>query len=208
MNSTIKGLIVRLSGIDKNKILMGAVLFTFLFWYLSSGGADALDAELISTKNALQEETRTQSESEKAIKERDLIRASLTTLGARFDTASKQLPSEIHNAEVLKFVSELAHSAGVNIRENEPKEPVRDDIIERIPLRVAGRGSFSEITNFFYYIASKEKIARVQKFVINSELDKKEDKSPIRGNVPLTFEAEVISYRFVGDDKPSKEVKK
>jgi Tfp pilus assembly protein PilO len=208
MNGVIKGLIIRLSGMDKNKILLGAVVGTFLFWYMTSGGSDTLDAELATTKLALDAEKKSQAESEKAIKERDLIRASLATLGARFDTASKQLPSEIHNAEVLKFVSELAHSAGVNIRENEPKEPVRDDIIERIPLRVAGRGSFAEITNFFYYIASKEKIARVQKFVINSDLDKKEDRSPIRGNVALTFEAEVVSYRFVGDEKPSKEVKK
>ena len=211
----IRNLIMRLAEVPNSRLALVGLGLTALFWFNMNSSVDEVDVKLQNVQREMNTEKAKNDESVKALKEVEVIRKSLAALGVRFETASKQLPSQIQNSEIIRFVSELSKSAGISVRKNQPQKPNRKDILEEIPLEVIGRGTFSEITNFFYYVASKEKISKVPRFTIVSQnqvafgsqygdADRRNEKVGT-----IQFRAEVVSYRFVGDEKPtSSEVKK
>jgi Tfp pilus assembly protein PilO len=199
MNKELKNVLIRLAIMDNVTLVLVSAVLAGIFYYFSSSTTDDLQRRLDGLKRDFGTETAQSAASDRALKQLELIRASVATLKERFEEASRQLPSDIRSTDLLRMMSDDSSKAGVFIRANEPKPSIRTEIVEEIPLHVSGTGTYSEITKFFFLVAKREKLAKVPNFVLHTlERRDKNDKPDKPG--ALGFEADIYSYRFAGDE--------
>ncbi|MEZ0390829.1 MAG: type 4a pilus biogenesis protein PilO [Pseudobdellovibrionaceae bacterium] len=199
-------ILIRLASFSFKKamIFSGFVGALYYFMFFDDGSKIQRDIETVKLQIAEQEVKAQQADA--ALKEVEQVRITVGTLSDQFRTVSQALPSEIQMSDIIRTVDTVARASGVSIKSKEPNAPVNKDYYEEIPLKVSMEGSYSELTLFLYYLASTERIMKVNNFAIN--LPRPDEKVPAGR---LIFEGNVMSYRFVksmsGDPTSAGEVK-
>src|SRR5690606_4303805 len=105
-----------------------------------------------------------------------------------------QIPNDMQMSEIIRTVDSMARTSGIVIKTKEPRTPIREDLLETLPIRVEAEGSFSEFAMFIYNLSTIERIYRVRSFIIRGPQDD-------RRIQPLRVEAELASYRFANQQE-------
>jgi type IV pilus assembly protein PilO len=200
----INNLLIRLAGMNMQKILIFSGVLGVLYYFMWFDDGSTIEASIASVNQQVQEQEAKSREAEAATKEFEKVRASVGALSDQFKTVSQQIPSEVQMSEFIRAVDSVSRAAGVATRSKEPRSPENHDYYESIPLRIVLEGNFSEITMFLYYIASMERLMKVKNFTVTTPTDNQQRPSGGR----LLFDGEVISYRFLGEKVADKGGKK
>jgi len=194
-----RNLLIRISGFTNQNVALYGGILTVAYVLLFGYGADEQDRKIAEVDVQMTQEAARGKDSDKALAKLDTMKAEFGALSSQFKEAAHKLPSEIPMSEILKSIDTLATSAGVKIRATDPGKAIKEEIVELIPVHIRGQGSYSEITMFFYYMGSMERIAKVSNFTISAP----GEGEPQGRAGTLNFEGDVVSYRYMGDDKPA-----
>jgi Tfp pilus assembly protein PilO len=189
----MNNVLLRLAALSSQKAMIYGVMLTVAWYSLVFDNGSALEGKLATLERDVQTEQAKEKESEIALKEIATVQASVGALSDQFKMVSAQLPTDIQMAEIIRTVDKVAQTTGLTVKTKEPKPSVKQDVIEILPLRVTAEGSYSEITMFFYYLSTIERIVRVKSFVMSASSDP-------RKSSRLTLDADVVSYKFIAGE--------
>jgi len=193
-------ILVRLAEMEMQRAFILAVIVGAGFYFMVFDGGEEQDKRIQVLQGQLEEQERKVKESDAALKKLTDIRASIDSLHEQFRKASQQLPSDLKAAEIIRTVDTLARSAGVILKGTEPRQSIKEDIVEKFPLHVQLQGTYSEITLFLYYLSIMERITRVGSFTMENPatIDSKTKEGSLK------FEGEILSYRYIAEANPMK----
>ncbi|MFN7454701.1 MAG: type 4a pilus biogenesis protein PilO [Pseudobdellovibrionaceae bacterium] len=191
----VNNLLLRLAMMTSQRILVIGVVLGLIYYFMFFDGGEKQKKRITELNQKIKVEQAKLPESQAALKEVDLVRASVAALGEQFTRVSQQLPSNIQMSEIIRTVDDLARITGVSIKAKEPKPNVPRDVVEEVPLRINLEGSYSQITLFLYQIARLERLMKVKDFTISSP------RESVGENARLIFEGEVASFRLAGEKK-------
>lgn len=182
--------LIRVAALSLQKALFVGLGLT-AFWYFSMfDDGQSLQNRIDKTAADIKIEKNKEKDADAALKEITMVKASLGSLADQFKIVSAQLPTDIQMSEIIRTVDKVSKATGLNVKTKEPKNSIKQDLVEVLPLSVSAEGSYSEVTSFFYYLSSLERIVRVKGFKMTAPTD-------IRKSKKLQLAAEVVSYKFV-----------
>lgn len=195
----INNVILRLSLMHPRQALIFGVMATAFWYFFLFNDGSLIEANIQSTVQELESERLKEKESDAALKEIATVQAAIASLSEQFRIVSAQLPRDIQMAEIIRTVDKVSQATGLSVKVKEPKPTIRQDVIEVLPLQVTAEGSFSEVTMFFYYLSTIERIVRIKSFAMSTPSESKP-------GTKLDLRADVVSYKFVpAVEKPRNE---
>jgi type IV pilus assembly protein PilO len=189
----INNLLIRLAALTPKQALFFTLILGALYYFMFFNDGSDLQNKITTVQDQITKEEQKATEADAALKEVEQVRATVGALSEQFKTVSQALPSEVQMSDIIRTVDTVSRASGVSIKSKEPRPVVNKDYYEQIPLKITMEGSYSEITMFLYYLASTERIMKVENFSMGNP-NPSDKISPGR----LTFEGQVVSYRFVG----------
>jgi Tfp pilus assembly protein PilO len=202
MNSQLDKVFAFLAQLSAQRFLL-LIVGVAAFYYFSplyDSGAQML-LNISKVQGDLVKEKEKEKETDQVLKEKENVEALNSDLDSQIQNASLQLPRDLPESQIAKEIDLIAKASGLKISKRENGLPKSDNIVEVLPLTVRGQGTYSEVTLFFYYISSLKRITRVSTFNLEPIINKKVGPG-YTGD--LTFSAEVISYRYLGETSNDK----
>lgn len=200
----MKKILVMLAGFSPKKTLIISCVLGAIYYMMFFDDGSKIQTQINDVQQKIAAEEQKSNEADAALKEVEQVRATVGALSEQFKTVSQALPSEVQMSDIIRTVDMVSRASGVSIKTKEPRPVVNRDYYEQIPLRITMEGSYSEITMFLYYLASTERIMKVENFTMTNQNLGNEKVAPGR----LLFEGQVVSYRFIGNTNPPEAQKK
>lgn len=196
----INTLLLRLAGMTMQRVLIGSLILGAIYFFTMYNDGSGIEKQIKTVDEEIKTEEVKAKASDAAIKEVEQIRTAVGELSEQFKMVSQAMPSEIQMSDMIRAVDTTSRASGVSIKTKEPKPITNFGYYEEIPLRITMEGSFSEITMFLYYMASQERIMKVNKFMIMTP--NANDKTSTQGR--LFFDGQVVSFKYIGEpEKPA-----
>lgn len=194
-------ILARLAALKVEHTFVLALLVSGFYYLTFFDDGSTLDAQAQNLRQQISTERTKEKESDQALARIKQLRESYAALTDQFKFVSAQIPNDIQMSEIIRTVDTMAKTSGILIKTKEPRQPVREDIVETLPIRVEAEGTFSEIAMFIYNLSTIERVYRVRHFSIKAPTDD-------RRTQKLTMDAEVASFRFAGTDSKDAGVKR
>jgi type IV pilus assembly protein PilO len=175
-------------GIMVGIILLPLIVFYFSYYQQKAKKIQNLNQQKASLTQQLQEVKRKASDLakfEKEMKEaEDLF----------FETAVL-LPKEKEIPKLLKDISALGQTAGLDFLTFKPLADIPKDFYAEIPVTINVRGPYHNMGSFFDQVSKLERIVSVSNVKMSSP--KKED-----GEMLLNSDCKLVTYRFTNVELP------
>ena len=175
-------------------ILIPVAVFYFAFFQANSEKIAGLEAKEVSMQKALEEvkaKAADLAKFEKELEEAKLI----------FETAAVLLPNEKEIPQLLKDISSLGRTAGLDFLTFKPLADIPKDFYAEIPVTINVRGPYHNMGFFFDQVSKLERIVTVSNVKMGSP--KKE-----AGEMLLKSDCRLVTYRFTNKELPKPEKKK
>jgi type IV pilus assembly protein PilO len=175
-------------------ILIPVAVFYFAFFQANSEKIAGLEAKEVSMQKALEEvkaKAANLAKFEKELEEAKLI----------FETAAVLLPNEKEIPQLLKDISSLGRTAGLDFLTFKPLADIPKDFYAEIPVTINVRGPYHNMGFFFDQVSKLERIVTVSNVKMGSP--KKE-----AGEMLLKSDCRLVTYRFTNKELPKPEKKK
>lgn len=183
----------RIATLSINQAFMAGLILAALYYFTLFDDGSLLDQQAMSAKQQIDAERTKEKESDLALTRIKQLRDSYSALTEHFKVVSTQIPTDLQMSEIIRTVDTMAKTSGIVIKTKEPRLPMKEDILETLPIRIQAEGSFSEIAMFIYNLSTIERIYRVRSFNISGPSD-------VRNLSKLKMEAELASFRFTGSE--------
>jgi type IV pilus assembly protein PilO len=104
---------------------------------------------------------------------------------------SSFFPKDISLSVVLRELTEIGDSTGLQILLFEPQGVKNQGVYEEIPIKIKLRGSFRQIAAFFYGVSNLNRIVKIQEMKIQG---------PVNRSEAIITETDVLftTYRIIG----------
>ena len=169
-------------------ILIPVAVFYFAFFQANSEKIAGLEAKEVSMQKALEEvkaKAANLAKFEKELEEAKLI----------FETAAVLLPNEKEIPQLLKDISSLGRTAGLDFLTFKPLADIPKDFYAEIPVTINVRGPYHNMGFFFDQVSKLERIVTVSNVKMGSP--KKE-----AGEMLLKSNCRLVTYRFTNKELP------
>lgn len=186
--------LMKIATLKFNQAVVFGGILTFLYYSALYDNGATVDTQIAGIQTQIDAEKQKERESALALDRIKQLRESYALLTDQFKIASSQIPVEIQMSDIIRTVDLMAKTSNVLIKTKEPKQTLREDIIEIFPLRVIAEGGYSDLTKFFYNLSTIERIFRIRNFTILAPTDGSKSRK-------LSLEVELASYRFVGSNE-------
>lgn len=188
--------LLRLSGFSKTSVvffslILGGAYFSFMY-----DDGTGFKTQIEQARADLEKEKEKEKESDLALKEIDLVKASLESLTQQFNLVSARLPREIQMAEVFKIIDGIARKSELSIKKMEPQTSRKEQVIEIVPIQITAEGKYYELIKFLHYVTSIERIFRVQNLQVRAQ-------DEARMGAPVKITLDLVSYRFLPSEVTS-----
>ncbi|MCK4602066.1 MAG: type 4a pilus biogenesis protein PilO [Phycisphaerae bacterium] len=109
-------------------------------------------------------------------------------LKSRYKNFDRKLPKSKELAGFLREISgELAKDSNLVSEKYQPGSPSQEDLFHTLPIKMELRGSFLSLARFLKRIENMERLARVEKLIVEQRSDEKEElKIEMRLNIYFT----------------------
>lgn len=193
--------LIKVSSLSRSTLIILSVGVTFFYYSFLYDDGSSLKLAISNAEKEIALEREKEKESDYALKEVEIVKASLADLNQQFKLVSAQLPRDLQMAEVIRIVDNIAKLAELTIRTKEPKPTTKEQVIEVLPIQITADGTFSQLVKFLHYVTGIERIFRLQRLNIVSE-----DGGSAK-NSSIKIRIDIASYRFLpGDILATKEV--
>ena len=174
-------------------ILIPVAVFYFAFFQPNSEKIAGLETKEASMQKALEEvkaKAANLAKFEKELEEAKLI----------FEAAAVLLPNEKEIPQLLKDISSLGRTAGLDFLTFKPLADIPKDFYAEIPVTINVRGPYHNMGFFFDQVSKLERIVTVSNVKMGSP--KKE-----AGEMLLKSDCRLVTYRFTNKELPKPEKK-
>jgi len=105
--------------------------------------------------------------------------------------ASSMFPNDIGITGLLKDVSIIGESSGLQILLFQPLDAVNEGVYEEIPIKLRIRGTYKQVASFFYGISSLDRVIKIQDMKIMGPINNS-------GLIMTESELTITTYRIIG----------
>jgi type IV pilus assembly protein PilO len=175
-------------GIMVGIILLPLIVFYFSYYQQKAKKIQNLNQQKASLTQQLQEVKRKASDLakfEKEMKEAEDL----------FFKTAVLLPKEKEIPKLLKDISALGQTAGLDFLTFKPLADIPKDFYAEIPVTINVRGPYHNMGSFFDQVSKLERIVSVSNVKMSSP--KKED-----GEMLLNSDCKLVTYRFTNVELP------
>ncbi|GIW40432.1 MAG: pilus assembly protein PilO [Candidatus Binatia bacterium] len=185
----------------RQRVLFGLTLFLgSLFLYLS-WFYWPLSAQ-VRERRELVENLKVRLERERKLAANlDRMRQIVAELDAALRKATAQLPDGKEIPELLSSISSLGREAGLEILVFRQEPERYQDFYAEVPVQIQAAGSYYQLASFFQKLGRLDRIVNVSGIRIREE-------SVEGGNVRLTTQCSVTTYRFLDAEERERLAKK
>lgn len=179
-----------------NKVLLIGLVLTGLYWYAIYDDGTAVDAQITSLAQQLQEEENKKKDTDATLKQVQEMQEKVGQLSAKYQEISRRLPSVLFSIDINKAIDDFARNSGVSVKSKKPSENIKKEVVEEVPVEVSLEGSYAELAQFTFLVSTAERMARVKNIVISEgEPNSKRVK----------FEGQVVGYKLAPEEKKKPE---
>lgn len=184
-------------------VVMGAIAAGWYFLYFEETQS-AIAAEL--------------NRAPQLIKDRDAEKTILKDLDARQQEIEKlrkerndmrdRLPDSAEIADLLEKIHSQANIVGLQIERFERTDEEADQLYARIPVQMRLKGTFQEVSTFFYYLGRLTRIVNVENIQLTMPRTQGKDQEP---NDTLVATCTATTFRYLAQAEtpaPAAETKK
>lgn len=175
------------------QILSFSVVLSMIFYFTMYDDGHQVRSEIATLAQQLNEESVKKAETEKALAEEARMKESVVLLSQQYQELSRRIPTSLTSIELNRNVDAFARNAGVSIKSRKPLEIKKGQIVEEVPIEVSLQGSFAELAQFVYVVASSERVTALRSFSF----------SPIEKSTQLKFEGVVVGYQIAPEPPPT-----
>jgi len=169
-------------------VLIPVIVFYFAFYQPNSKKIQGLKAKELSMQKTLKEVKEKAADLAKFEKE-------LEEAERLFQEAAVLLPDEKEIPQLLKDISSLGRTAGLDFLTFKPLADIPKDFYAEIPITINVRGPYHNMGFFFDQVSKLERIVSVSNVKMGSP--KKED-----GEMLLKSDCKLVTYRFTNIELP------
>lgn len=139
-------------------VLLMVGIFVAFFLGIQTGLEEEITAKT-EQRNRLEGQRNQLRASAENIEE---IRAEIAALCERQDTFLEKLPARAEVPSLLQSIHQQARLVGLEIQTFDLGDDVRGPNYTRIPVRMAVRGTYDQITDFFYFVGRQQRIVNAR----------------------------------------------
>lgn len=159
---------IKIVGFEYSKIMLAAFVLSGLYYIGSFKDTMAQLEQQLTTlqQQKNQEETKaqdTKKTEEKAI----LVQQLVTKLSQNLDEIQKRLPNNITTSDVISYIEGFSRKPQIQISSKKPLATEKIDIIEKLPLDIEFKASYSQLGIFFVQAGNFETITTISKYRIS-----------------------------------------
>ncbi|HRO66612.1 MAG TPA: type 4a pilus biogenesis protein PilO [Pseudobdellovibrionaceae bacterium] len=168
------------------QILSFSVVLSMIFYFTMYDDGHQVRSEIAALSQQVSEESAKKAETEKVLAEEARMKESVVLLSQQYQELSRRIPTALTSIELNRNIDAFARNAGVNIKSRKPLETTKGQIVEEVPIEVSLEGSFAELAQFVYVVASSERVTALRSFSF----------LPIEKSTRLKFEGVVVGYQI------------
>jgi type IV pilus assembly protein PilO len=173
----------------KIKIAIAAVLVILpvvLFYFFYYQGNDKKIATLEQNRATLVKEIRNLRQKER---NKPILLEEVKKVEQEFEQAALMLPVEKEIPQLLKDISALGRSAGLDFLTFVPKPEIPKDYFNEIPVDISIRGPYHSVGFFFDQVSKLDRIVSVSNVRMSSP-------TKVQGEMLLNSNVKLVTYRF------------
>ena len=215
MNRSLFAALAVVANLPYSRVLLITLAASAAYYFMFYNSGIEISERIASTEQAIQAESNQRQETEKTLKEEEMMRANVGQVQKKFEEIKERIPIKFEETDLLSIVNEIATknrlTPGSRVRENNiaiESDGKDTDLVEAFGWRTSFTGSFINLAQFAIEISKMEKLIRIGNFKIIP--------APISGlnsqTGVLQMDTTIIGYRQkLGEDpkaSPEKGVKK
>lgn len=216
MNRSLFAALAVVANLPYSRILLVTLAASAGYYFMFYNSGAEISERIASTETAIKAEANQRQETEKTLKEEEMMRANVGQVQKKFEEIKERIPIKFEETDLLSIVNEIATknrlTPGSRFRENNiaiESDGKDTDLVEAFGWRTSFTGSFVNIAQFAIEISKMEKLIRIGNFKIIP--------APISGlnsqTGVLQMDTTIIGYRQkLGEEtskvSPEKGVKK
>ncbi|MGE5086928.1 MAG: type 4a pilus biogenesis protein PilO [Bacillota bacterium] len=188
----------KLSSFTMGKAFVIGLLVVGIFYFTLYDDGSALDGQIASIGQQLTQEEAKKKDTDATLKQVREMQDKVGRLSQQYQEISRRLPNALYSIDINKSIDSFARTAGVDIKAKKPGDNIKHEVVEEVPVSVSLEGTYAQLAQFVYLVASSERLARVKNIVISSSEGEGIAKK-------LKFEGQVVGYKLASDkDKTEK----
>ncbi|KYG61375.1 hypothetical protein AZI87_17820 [Bdellovibrio bacteriovorus] len=176
-----------------SKILFIGLALTGFYWYALYDDGSAIDAQIASVTQQLQEEENKKKDTDATLKQVQEMQEKVGQLSQKYQEISRRLPSALFSIDINKAIDDFARNSGVSVKAKKPAENVKKEVVEEVPVDVTLEGTYAELAQFAFIVSNAERMSRVKNVVVTRP-------EPVTGG-KLKFEGQVVGYKLAPETK-------
>lgn len=169
-----------------------SIIIVVGYVYLFSEEPKESQEDLLAKTQKEIEQLQSKIEELRRLDNSDQIEAQIRGLRQDVLQATYSFPKDLASSKLLRELSTVGDTSGVQVLLFEPLEPINEGIYEEIPIRLKLRGSYKQLAVFLYGISNLNRIIRVQEMKITGPINSSS------GLVMTESEFKIATYRIVG----------
>ncbi|MBX3040281.1 MAG: type 4a pilus biogenesis protein PilO [Bdellovibrionaceae bacterium] len=168
------------------QILSFSVVLSMIFYFTMYDDGHQVRADISQLTQQLNEESIKKEKTEKILAEEALMKESVVLLSQQYQELSRRIPTSLTSIELNRNIDAFARNAGVSIKSRRPLAITKGQIVEEVPIEISLQGSFAELAQFVYVVASSERVTALRSFTF----------TPIEKSTQLKFDGVVVGYQI------------
>lgn len=186
---------VKLNVYTQTQVLAIGVVFSLIFYFFIFDDGQEIRNQISGLEQEMIQEKAKKEETDRTLAEEARMKESVEILSQKYLELSQRLPTSLNSIDLNRNVDAFARNAGVSIKNRKPVEVQKGTIVDEVPIEVSVEGTFAELAQFVYVVASSQQVTALRAFKI----------SPIEKSSRLTFEGTVIGYQIAAPPPPTAE---
>jgi|GEM_PF-4198557 len=192
------GFLDRLSSLSVQSVLILSLMLTGVYFLGIYDDGSELEAVTAKVKGEIQEQQKTEKESDAALADIEQVRLAYGALSEQYKLVSAQLPSTIEQTEILGIVDQISKQSGLTVKRKEWRDLRKDgSVIETLPMKIMGEGTYPEIITFV------NRVAEIERMVSTGALSIVGPRGGRQGN-RSQIEMELRVHRYLGEQETAK----
>ena len=179
----------KLSALTYGKTLLLGLLVGGIFYVTMYDDGSAIEGQISGITQQLTAEEEKKKDTDATLKQVREMQEKIGRLSQQYQEVSRRLPGVLYSIDINKSIDGFARTANVDVKSKKPGENIKREVVEEVPVDISLEGTYGQLAQFVYLVASSERLARVKNIVIT------EPENDISGK-KLKFEGQVVGYKL------------
>lgn len=198
MNRTLYTALAVVANLSYSRVVLITLAAGAAYYFMLYNSGAEISERITSTQDSIQQEANQRQETEKTLKEEEMMKANVGQTQKKFEEIKDRIPIKFEETDLLSIVNETATKnslrPGSRVRENNiviESDGKDTDLVEAFGWKTSFTGSFISLAQFAIEISKMEKLIRIGNFkIIPAAISASNSQSGL-----LQMDTTIIGYR-------------